>query len=166
MILTVACLAPETGVLSQTITGLTFEILRLQYLARRLMLKLIVLAQEAVAERALEYPPAMIPDASLALLTNGIRQRADAGVRGQATSPVAHPGLAVVAYGPHHSQPRGEDPGMPHHAVARLQHALDLAAVRAHRQPLQALAEVTEGTALLLLIALVALHQGVARKFG
>lgn len=80
MILTVACLAPETGVLSQTITGLTFEILRLQYLARRLMLKLIVLAQEAVAERALEYPPAVIPDASLALLTNGVRQRADAGV--------------------------------------------------------------------------------------
>lgn len=45
---------------------------------------------------------------------------------------------------------------MTNHAIARLQHTLDLAAVRAHRQTLQTLAEVTKGATLLLLAALVA----------
>lgn len=48
---------------------------------------------------------------------------------------------------------------MTDHAVAGLQHTLDFAAVSAHRQTLQALAEVAEGATLLLLAALVALLQ-------
>lgn len=62
------------------------------------MLELIVLAQEAIAERAPKYPPAVVPDPSLALLTNGVHQRADAGVGGEATSTMADPRLAVIAY--------------------------------------------------------------------
>lgn len=168
------------------IATITFETFCLQYLAWCLMLKLIILTQVAITERALEYPSAVIPNTSLAFLTNGVHQWTDASMRGEATSSVAYPGFTVIAYGPlkhsicdiilinvcrdkcltlehnrnaftyHHSQSCGEDPGMTHHAVTRLQHALDLAAVRAYRQPLHTLAEVTEGTALLLLIALVA----------
>jgi hypothetical protein len=44
---------------------------------------------------------------------------------------------------------------MTHHAISRLQHAFNLATMRAHWQTLQALAEVTKGAALLLLVALV-----------
>lgn len=100
------------------------------------MLKLIILAQVAIAERTLKYPSAVIPNTSLAFLTHGVHQRAGAGVAGEATSSMAYPGFAIVAYGSHHSQSRGEDPGMPHHAVPRLQHALDLAAMRAYGQSL------------------------------
>lgn len=71
-------------------------------------------------------------------------------MRGEALAAVAHPGLAEVADGAHHAQPRGVHAGVPHHAVARLQHALHLAALRARRQPLHRLAEVTERTTLLL----------------
>lgn len=129
------------------------------------MLKLIVFAQIAITEGALEYPPAVIPNTSLAFLTNGFHQGADAGVTGEATSSVAYPSLAMIAYGSlkhsvcdtmpinlqghssiiirqrcrftcHHSQARSEDSWMAYHAVSRLQHALDLAAVRAYGQPL------------------------------
>lgn len=100
------------------------------------MLKLIIFTQEAVAERALEYPPAMIPNAPLALLTNGVRQRADAGMTGETTSPVTYPGFAMIAYSSHHSQTRGENSRMAHYAISGLQHALDLTAVCTYGQPL------------------------------
>lgn len=81
------------------IATITFETFCFQYLARRLMLKLIILAQVAITERALEYPSSVIPNASLAFVTNGIHQRTDTGMRGETTSSVAYPGFAVIAYG-------------------------------------------------------------------
>lgn len=165
MILAVTSLASKTGVLSQTVARLTFETFSLEHLAGCLMLKLIILAQETIAERTLKYPSTVIPYASLTFLTYGIHQRTDTGVCGEATSPVANPGLAVITYGSHHSQSRGEDAWMAHHAVSGLQHTLDLSTLGAHGQTLHTLAEVTEGTALLLLVTLVAFHYGIARKF-
>lgn len=165
MILAVACLAPETRVLSQTIAGLALEIFSFQNLAGRLMLELIVLAQETITEGTLEYSAAVIPDSSLAFLTKSIHQRTDTSVRRQATSSVTHPGFAMIAYGSHHSQSRGKHTGMTHHAISCFQHTLDFAAMCAHGQTLKTLTEVTEGTTLLLFIALIAFHYGVARKF-
>lgn len=50
----------------------------------------------------------------------------------------------------HHGEPGGVDAGVPHDAVASLQHALHLAAVSARRQSLQGLAEVAERSTFLL----------------
>ena len=47
-------------------------------------------------------------------------------------------------------------------AVSSLHHALLLPALRADRQSLEALAEITEGAVLLGPAALIALHDGVA----
>ena len=68
------------------------------------MLELVVLAEVVAAEGALEYPPAVVPHAALALDAHGVPQRACAGVRGQALLPVADPRLAEVAHGAHHGQ--------------------------------------------------------------
>jgi len=62
------------------------------------MLELIVLAQEAITKRALEYPSSMIPNASLAFLTNGVHQWTDAGMSGETTSPMANPSFTVITY--------------------------------------------------------------------
>lgn len=143
---------------------ITFETFCFQYLAGCLMFKLIIFAQETITKWTFKYPSAMIPNTSFAFLTNGIHQRTDAGVTGEATSSVAYPGFAVIAYGSlkhsvcdiisinswrdgsimqqrrrftcHHSQSCCKDPGMTHHAVSRLQHAFDLATVRAYGQSL------------------------------
>ena len=45
--------------------------LHLAYLTRRLVLKLVVLAEVVVAERALEAPAAVVPHAALALDAHG-----------------------------------------------------------------------------------------------
>ena len=50
--LTKANLALETAVLTHFIATLTLVVLRLEHLAARLMLKLIVFAEEAIAEGA------------------------------------------------------------------------------------------------------------------
>lgn len=140
----------------------TFVVLSLQNLARCLMLKLVVFAQVVLAERALKDAAAVVPDVALALAAHGVRQGASARVGLEALAPVAHPSFAKVAdrtlinqacYGNflllvsvtyHHSQSRGEHPGMPNDTVSGLGHALRLAAVRTHRKPLHALAKVAE----------------------
>lgn len=68
----------------------------------------------------------------------------------QALAAVTDPSLAEVTDRADHGQAGGEDPGMSNKAIARLQHAFDLSALRADRQPLHALAEVAEGARLLL----------------
>lgn len=52
MVLTEANLALETAVLAHFIATLTLVVLRLEHLTTRLMLKLIIFAEEAVAEGA------------------------------------------------------------------------------------------------------------------
>lgn len=49
----------------------------------------------------------------------------------------------------HHGQASGEDTGMLDHTVSGLEHALDLAALSALRQPLHTLTEVAECPVLL-----------------
>lgn len=57
----------------------------------------------------------------------------------------------------HHTEACGEYSCVSNDTVSGLQHAFDLAAVGAYRESLNALTEVTEGSTLLLSIALVAL---------
>lgn len=145
-----ARLAAQARVLPEAVARLALVGLRLEHLARGLVLELVVLAEEAAAEAAAEHAAAVLPHAALALEARRVGQRAGAGVRGEALAPVAHPRLAVVADGADHAEPRRVHARVAHHAVARLQHALHLAAVRARRQPLHRLAEVAERAALLL----------------
>ncbi len=63
------------------------------------MLELVVFAQEPRAKRAGEYPPTVIPNATLALDANGVLQRTGARVSSQALSSVADPSFAKVADG-------------------------------------------------------------------
>lgn len=62
------------------------------------MFKLVILTQEVVAERALEDPPPMVPHSPLALYAHHVRQRASAGVSGQALTAVTHPSFTEVTY--------------------------------------------------------------------
>lgn len=149
VIVAVAGLAPQARVLAQLVARLALVRFRLQHLARCLMLELVVLAQEVVAEAALKHPPTVVPHAPLALDAHRVHQRAGAGVRLQTLPTVADPRLAVVADRTDHLQPGREHAGMLHHTVARFQHALLLATLRTDRQPLQALAEVAERSRLL-----------------
>ena len=60
---------------------------------------------------------------------------ARAAVGGEALAAVADPGLAVVADGADHGQAGGVLAGVADDAVARLHHALDLAALGADGKP-------------------------------
>jgi len=128
------------------------------------VLELVVLAQESVAEGALEDAAAVLPDTAFALQADSILQRTRAGVVLEALASVADPGLAEVADGSDHAQSSGVDSGMLHHTVSRLQHALDLSTLSANRQSLQTLAEVAKCSRLLFLLALVAFHGRIARQ--
>ena len=130
------------------------------------MLELVVLAERAVTEAALEDPSAVLPDAPLALGAHGPVGRTGAGVRRQTLAAVTDPGLAVIAHRAHHGHARGVLAGVLDHAVAGLEHALDLAAFGALGQSLEVLAEVAEGAVLLLALALVALHRRVEGHVG
>lgn len=126
------------------------------------MFELIVLAQEVIAEAALIHTPPVIPYTSLALDANCIHQWAHAGMRLQTLPAVADPRLAVITDGTNHLQPGGKYARMLHHTVARLQHALLLAALRTDRQPLDTLTEVTECTRFLLLATFLTIHGNIA----
>lgn len=67
----------------------------------------------------------------------------------QALAAVTDPSLAEVTDCADHGQAGGEDSSMANEAIARLQHAFDLSALSADRQPLNTLAEVAEGARLL-----------------
>lgn len=58
-----ARLAAQARVLAQPVARLALVRLRLQHLARRLVLELVVLAQEPGAEAAPEHAPAVLPHA-------------------------------------------------------------------------------------------------------
>ena len=81
---------------------LTLEIFPFQLLAAGLMLKLVILTQEAVTEGALEDPPPMVPHTPVALQAVGVGQRACAGMGGQAATAVTHPSFTKVTYGTLH----------------------------------------------------------------
>lgn len=121
---------------AKPVTGHTLQRLGLQDLTAGLVLKLIVLAQEVVAEGALEDAATVFPDVALALDARGVLQWTRAGVGRQALPSVAHPGLAVVADGTHHAESRGELPRVLDNAVAGLHHTLHFTTLGADRQTL------------------------------
>lgn len=120
MVLAVARLTAQTRVLSQPVARLALVRFRLQHLAGRLVLELIVLAQEVVAEAALVHAATVIPNATFTFDANGIHQRTDAGMRLKALAPVADPGLTVVTDGPNHLQSGGVHSRMLHDAISGL----------------------------------------------
>lgn len=150
MLVAVAGLATETRVLTQAIARETLEVLRLQDLARGLVLKLVVFAEECIAEAAPEHPPSVIPNATFAFHANGVLEWTGARMHLQALAAVTYPGLAKVADGSNHPQAGLEDSSMLNEAVPGLQHALDLATLGADGQPLHTLTEIAKGTGLLL----------------
>lgn len=110
MVITETGLATQAGVLPQSVAGSTFVSLCLQDLATGLVLKLVILTQEVVAEGATVYPSPMVPYTAFTLDTVGIHERTCASVGTEALSPVAHPGLTEVTHCPHHAHPRSVDP--------------------------------------------------------
>lgn len=127
------------------------------------MLKLIVLAQEAITEGTLKDSSTMFPNTAFTLQANCILQRTGAGVRGETLASMAHPCLAEVANGANHSRKSsGIHSRMLDHTVASLEHALYLATLRTNGQTLDTLAEIAKGTRLLFLFALIAIHRRIA----
>lgn len=118
--------------MAKSIAGHTLQCLCFQDLTARLVLKLIVFTQVVVAKGTLEDAATVFPDIALALNACRILQGARAGVRRQALSSMAHPGLTVVANGTHHGESRGELSGVLDHTVAGLHHALHFTALGAH----------------------------------
>lgn len=100
MVLAEADFALETRILPETITRLAFVIFRLEYLAGRLVFKLIIFAEKRAAKGATKYPAAVVPDAALTFRTDCVRQWTSACVRGETTSAVTDPRLAIVTYRP------------------------------------------------------------------
>ena len=86
-------------------------------------------------------------------------------MRLKALPPVTDPGLAMVTDGTDHLQPGGVHSRVLYDTISGLEHALLLATLGANRQALNTLAEVTEGTGLLLPATLLAVHRKVARLF-
>lgn len=127
------------------------------------MLKLVILAQEIVAETTLVHPTTMVPNGAFTLHADGIHQGACTGVRLKALPAVADPRLAVITDGTDHLQTGGEHSGVLDHAVTRFQHTLLLATLGADRQALDALAKIAKGTGLLLLATFLAVHWQVTR---
>lgn len=62
------------------------------------MLKLVILAQEAVSERAPEHPAPMLPHAPLTLQTHSVCQRACARMSRQALATVTDPAFAEITH--------------------------------------------------------------------
>lgn len=119
--------------MAKPVTRHTLQRLSLQDLTAGLVLKLVVLAQEIVAEGALEDAATVFPDVALALDARGVLQWTRASVGRQALPSMAHPGLAVVADGTHHAESSGELPWVLDNTVAGLHHALHFTALGAHR---------------------------------
>lgn len=165
MVITVASLAPQTGVMTKPVAGHTFESLSLQNLAARLVFKLVIFTEEAVAEGALEDAAPVFPDIAFALYARGLLQWTRAGMGGKALPPMAHPGFTVVAYGANHAQSCCELARVLHNAVAGLHHALHFSAFCTDWQALESGTEVAEGSVFLLPGALVTFHDGIARVF-
>ena len=75
------------------------------------MFKLIILADEAVAERALEDSPSVVPDSSVALNAGGIGERAGAGMGGETLTTVTDPGLTEITNGTLEDDKEGDGGG-------------------------------------------------------
>lgn len=109
--------------LSQSITGNTFECFCLKDLAACLVLKLIILAQEVLTKGTAEDSASVIPHTSITLNAVCISQGTRTGVSAQTFPAVAHPSLAEVAHRPHHGHSSAVHPRMFDHTVGGL-HAL------------------------------------------
>lgn len=89
---------------TKTIARDTFECLSFQDLATSLVLKLIILAKEAIAEGALENAASMLPHIPLTFNTRGILKWTSAGMCGQALPAMADPCFTEVTDGTNHAE--------------------------------------------------------------
>lgn len=74
VVVAVAGLAAQTRILAQAIARLALEVLRLQNLARRLVLELVIFAEECVAKAAPKHSATVVPHTSLTLHADGVLQ--------------------------------------------------------------------------------------------
>ena len=165
MLITETNFASQTGELSVLVTRYAFEVLRLHLLTGRLMLELVVFANEGRAEGTLEHSASVTPHVPIALYTNGIDQRTHTSVSLQTLSGVADEALTEVTNGSDHLHPCGEGAHMLHHTVPSLHHTLCFTTAATHRQFVHSIAEVAVGSVLLFSAAFMALEHGVARLF-
>jgi len=83
-----------------SVATLALQILLLNHLAGRLVLKLVILTERFEAEAAGEAPAPMIPDTSLALYAVRLAQHTRTGMLSQALSAVTDPCLAEITMAP------------------------------------------------------------------
>ena len=102
MVLTEANFASKTGVLSMSVTALTFQGLRFNHLTACLMFKLIIFAEKLKTEAASEASATVVPHPSLTLDTFCVSEDTATGVTLQTLLAVTHPGLAEVTNGTNH----------------------------------------------------------------
>lgn len=82
MVITVASLAPQTRMMTQSVAGYTLESLSLQDLAACLVFKLVVFTEKTVAEGTLKDAAPVFPDIAFTLYARGLLQGTGAGVGG------------------------------------------------------------------------------------
>lgn len=89
---------------TKTIAGDTFQCLGFQDLATGLVLKLVILTKEAIAERALENAASVLPHVALTFYARGILEWTSTGMRSQALPAMAHPCFTEVTYSTNHAK--------------------------------------------------------------
>lgn len=131
--------------LTDLVTGATFEILTLQDLAAGLVLHLIIFADVVPAIATNEQSASVVPHRSLALITLAFYTGTCASVCLQTLAPVANPRLAVVTDRSNHRHPSCELVRMFYDAITGFLLALGLTALATHGQFLEGITEVAEG---------------------
>jgi len=148
-----------------SVATLALQILLLNHLAGRLVLKLVILTERFEAEAAGEAPAPMIPDTSLALYAVRLAQHTRTGMLSQALSAVTDPRLAEITNGPHHCHSSCIATYMFYTAVT-LSHTLLLSTLSTYWKSLHTLTKVAKSSVLLPSFALITLHSVVARPFS
>ena len=77
----------------------TLHVFRLELLTACLVLKLVILTDEAVTVRALEDSSSVVPNSSVTLDAGGISERTGTGMGGETFTTVTDPSLAEIANG-------------------------------------------------------------------
>jgi len=165
VLLAEADLASKARVLSMSVATLALQVLLLDDLAGRLMLKLVVLTEWLEAEAAGETPAPVVPHTPLTLDAVSLAQHTSTGMLSQALSAVTDPCLTEIAYGSHHCHSSCIAAYVFYTAVT-LSHALLLSTFSTHWKSLHTLTEVAKSPVLLPSFALITLHCVVAWPFG
>lgn len=148
-----------------SVATLALQILLLNHLAGRLVLKLVILTERLEAEAAGEAPAPVIPHTSLALNAVGLAEHTRARMLSQTLSAVTDPRLTEITNGSHHCHSSCIATYMFYTAVT-LSHALLLSTLSTHWKSLHTLTKVAKSSVLLPSFTLIALHSVVAWPFG